>query len=214
MAPAVILGPKSKEQLAQELAEAANTPENLERERVLGEAQGRAETQDREEMSGKDLDFDIASFVAYGKIKKENLLVIPGMYVDMQSLSQRDRIVADLLVKSKFGNLTATDNVYNSALESAILAMSVTRINNKSFPLPSMDQQSKDPKVYAQYFSDKVLLFDKILDSNEKLVQFLSVLYNQLENADVLKEFKEGVDVGKKSDAPSSQKSSGSSAEN
>lgn len=203
---------RTPEQLAAELRQAVETENNKKLDQEMEAARVRADKKDYEEMTGKDLDFDVKSFLTWGIVRKENIKVIDGFYVDMQSLTQRDRVVAEQLVKAKFGNLSATDNVYATALESAVLAMAITRVNNKGYEIPTMKLAASDPKVYATLFDQKIELYDTLLDSSEKLVGFLSVLYNKLEAADILKEVKEKVDVGKKSDAPSSPASSGSSA--
>lgn len=214
MVPA-LSGPRlsrTPEELAAELAQATKAPGNAEMATKLEAGHAKAAEADRAEMTGKDLDFDVKAFLAWGVIRKENIKILDGVYVDIQSLTQRERLVAEQLVKSRFGNLSAADNLYTSALESAILAVAVTRINNVEYPIPTMKLAAEDAKAYAERFDKKGQLYDYLLDSSEKLVGFLSVLYNKLEAADVLKDVKEGTDTGKKSDAPSSPENSGSSA--
>lgn len=208
----VLIGPKTEEQLAAELAQAAANEKNQEIERTLEGALDRADKITQEELTGKDLDFDVKTFIAYGAIRKDNIKIMDKVFADMQSLSQKDKLVAEQLVKARFGNLSANDNVYSTAMESAILSMSILRINNKLYPMPTLEMMTKDPKAYAEKFTKKLDLYDMLLDANEKLVSLLSMLYGNLEVADALKEYKEGVDVAKKSEAPSSQNDSGSSA--
>lgn len=132
---------------------------------------------------GADLDFDVTKFITDGNIAKKNIKIFDKMYVDIHTLSQAERILADNLVIEKFG--AASNNTsYLDSLEPAILAMAITRVNNTAFPTP--DPYNRQTEEYKNNMEKKKKLFDTFLESNMNLVTYLSTLYSNLYQIDDL----------------------------
>lgn len=135
--------------------------------------------------TGESLDFDIDSFIKEGIISKKNIpLMKDKLYVDMQTLTQKQRMFCEQMVRNKWGTMPS-DNVYSTAIEAAILAMSITRMNNQQFPMPDMTDKSAANKALE---GRKVELFEKFLDSSSEFIRGLSLLYTNLALADLLSE--------------------------
>jgi len=134
--------------------------------------------------TGEDLDFDIDAFIKAGLIAKKNLRITSKLYIDMQTLTQRQRLMSEQLVRAKLGNLPQ-DNVYATAIESAMLAMAITRMNNRRFDIPDPDNASPEHNALRE---DKLYLFNKLFDSPADFIRTLSFLYANLDMADRLTE--------------------------
>lgn len=202
-------GNDPKKRMAAQLKVAAARPENVAAENRMDEVVAAADKKEVEVATGLDLDFDPDTLIKWGRIEKSNIRVVKDIYVDMSSLTQKERILADIMIKGLFGNMPQ-DNVYTNAYEAALLALAITRINNKYFPIPDVIEDNKETKAYKDMVSAKMKLFRWLLDSNTNLIETLSVIFVNLERADALVEGMEGP-TAKKSAAPSNQESSGSS---
>jgi hypothetical protein len=71
-------------------------------------------------------------------------------------------------------------------MEAAILAISITRLNNQHFPIP--DPYKRNDKDAVEALARKRQLFESLLDSNEELIRALSLIYGNLPLAQVLTE--------------------------
>lgn len=135
--------------------------------------------------TGESLDFDISSFIKEGIIVKTNIPLMPDkLYVDMQTLTQKQRLLCEQMVKEEYGNLPA-DNVYSTAIEAAMLAMSITRMNNQYFPIP--DATTKTPENLT-LLKKKKKLFDDFMKAPNDFIKALGLLYGNLSLAHLLTE--------------------------
>ena len=199
-----------KKRMAEQIKQAAARPENVAAEERMNEVVAAKDRKEVDIATGLDLDFDPETLIKWGRIEKSNIRVVKGIYIDMSSLTQKERILADILVKAQFGNMPQ-DNVYTNAYEAALIAMAITRINNKYFVIPDVVEDDKESDAYKDAVAAKAQLFGWLLNSNTNLIETLSLIYVNLERADALVEDMAG-STAKKSEAPSNPASSGSSA--
>jgi len=148
------------------------------------------EAREEKEQTGEDLDFDLVSFITDGIITKTAIKLREDLYADMHSLTAMERGYAERMVREKFGNLPM-DNFYFSSLETALLAMSITRLNNMKFPVPDRDG---DAKTFEENYKRKVELMNNLLKSSADFVRALSLIYQNLNLVDMLKEPKEVIE--------------------
>ncbi len=177
--PGLNVSDEEKEKMRKQLAEAQKTSEGGENEKKLTDAIQRREEEQRKELMGTDLDFDPKEFITKGIIVRKGIPINDKVYVDMRSLSTKERMLAEALVRNRFGNMKM-DTVYLTAIEAAMMAVAVTRINNQPFENPDVAKTADDPENKPLY-EGKNKLFDMFLDSSSDLVTMLSVLYKNLE---------------------------------
>jgi hypothetical protein len=171
-------------------------------------------------LSGADLDYDVRTLITRGIIQKEGIQVLSNMKVDMHTLDKKERMLADIMVGMVYGQIDPTSNAYYQAIEPAMLAVAITKIKVKrgeeehveTYEVPNFRDRNKLEYVerYKALMTNKLKLFDMLLDSSTELVTTLTLINQQLELADVLigKE-----DAKKNSSAPGTPSESGSSAE-
>ena len=138
---------------------------------------------EEDEATGKDIPFDVHSFITEGVVTRQNIQLNATTFIDLKTLTHKERLIAELLVKDKYGNLSI-GHIYANAIEAAMLALAVLRINDTEFPMPDADAAADDPS-YAIALQEKKKIFNMLLDSPAKLVEALSVVYNNLENIEV-----------------------------
>jgi len=179
-----LIGDKTREEVANEIKKATTTPANLEMEAALGAAIDKADQKAEAESAGTDLEFSPEFFVKFGLIQKKNVRIVEGFVADMQTINQKQRMLAEMLVKAKFKNMHQ-DNVYAVAIEAAILAVAITRVNNKDYPIPDIMVGGNSPE-YIQALEGKAELFSLLLNASGELITLTSLIYTRLENADAL----------------------------
>ena len=176
----------SPRQLAEELAEAGR--KNADKGRELNAALEAVEEKEYEAATGKDLDFDVEAFIKTGSISKTDIPVLPGeLYIDMHSLTARERITAEALVEREYPGVNAFTETYAAAKEVAVITMAVTRMNKQAFPVPkSIGRAASEEDKKAM--TGKQDLFVALLNGSDMILRTLTVLYANLDVADRLKE--------------------------
>jgi hypothetical protein len=177
-----IINDEEKEKARLALAEAQKRASETGQEAALESAIRAKEEKEMREALGLDLDFDPQEFITKGIISKKGIKVTDKLIVDMKTLSTKDRMLAEALVKEEFGNMKL-DAVYLTAIEAAILAVAITRVNNQPFPIPTSPVTTEEQsKAYADAYEGKRRLFKTFLEANNDFISVLSVIYKNLEN--------------------------------
>lgn len=174
---------KTPEQLKEEMAK-AEAPSD--KEKKFDSQIAEMEEAERKEVTGEDLDFDIEKFIVEGVVSKKNIKLVDGVYIDMQTLTQKQQIVADRMVKGVVGSNPVRDLSFYDTMEVAVLAMAITRMNNQKFPMP--DPTGPDKEAFKEALERKEFLFRKLLDSSTVMIQALSLTYGNLPFAEALSE--------------------------
>ena len=141
-------------------------------ENAIQEAEGKA----IKESLGVDLPFDPKTFITTGAILRKGLEVLPGVFVDMKTITTRERMIAETLVKDEFG-VIKMDPAYFTAIEAAILSLAILRINNQPYPMPVLGAKGEEN---ALLYSAKKDLMNVLLEADESFVSALGVLYKSL----------------------------------
>lgn len=173
---------------------------NAEAEKNLEEAYGREVQDVQKTLDGQDLEWNPEVFIAYGKISKVNIPVLiadeksgfPGLLVDMQSLTGAEKTLAKLLVIQTYPKIEIGGIEWNDMLTKASVAMALTRMNKRPYPIPSAGDVSFDVRM-----KDKQALLGFIHEAQDFVGEMLRMLYINLSNADSLK-MMQGEDVLKK----------------
>ena len=176
---ALQLSDEAKAQFREQLAAAEASPESKAMEAQLGAAIDKRDDTVRRELLGTDLDFDPKAFIIDGVISRKGIEVKKGVYVDMHTLTTKERMLAEAMVRDHWGNMKL-DNVYLTAIEAAMVAVAITRINNQPFENPDISKGVEDKENQALY-AGKRQLFQMFMDAGNEFVTMLSVLYRNLE---------------------------------
>jgi hypothetical protein len=176
---APILSDEEKEKIRQQLNQAEGASAGGENERKLEKAIEEQDAKNLRESLGLDLDFDVKAFITQGVIVKKGIKVNDKMFVDMKTLTTKERMVAEALVRDRFPGMKL-DTVYLTAIEAAMVAMSITRINNVPFENPDVSQPLSN-EVNKGLYAGKNKLFDMLMESSNEVVTMLSVIYKNLE---------------------------------
>ncbi len=163
---------KTPEEFKAELAQA----EPSEREKELEAKLIGVEADEKKDITGEDIDFDLEKFITEGVVFRKNIRLVEGVYVDMQTLTQRQQVLADRMVRSYLGSNPPRDLPYFDVMEAAVLAVAVTRMNNQHFPIPGKTNSEED-RLAAER---KTYLFEKFLDAPVAMIQALSFIYGNL----------------------------------
>lgn len=191
--PTMELTEEDKAKIRAELEAGRARAEGSEGAQGLENAIQLREQQDQKDSLGLDLDFDVKAFITEGVIVKRGIQVSDKVYVDMRTLTTKERMLAEAMVRDKFGNMKL-DSVYLTAIEAAMMAVSITRINNQKFDNPDVSKSIQQDKENAALYEHKRELFEAFLDSSNELVTMISVIYKNLESVQ-----SPGVEVIKKS---------------
>lgn len=175
------LPPEELEKVRQAQEETLVGTKNADLAANLERAMADAEAKNVRESLGLDLTFDPKTFITTGTVLRKGLKIMDGVYVDMKSLSTKERMVAEGLVWDKFG-VMRSDGVYFHAIEAAILAVSILRINREEFPIPLIGGPDKDN---ANFLERKRSLFETLLDASSELVDGISLVYKNLKLIEV-----------------------------
>ena len=178
-----LLANKTPEQINADIAalEAAN------REKIdeLAEVVDQAELKAAQERLGIDLTFDPKAFIQLGTVSKKGVPVFDGYYVDIHSISSEERLIAENMVAQVYGTNLAP-NVYRGAMESAIVAMAISRVNKELYPSPSSLLYEKS-KTDTLAYRRKLELFQSICGMGDAYRMGIVVLYDNLRvAADIL----------------------------
>ena len=174
-----VLSDEEKEKIRKQLQESAGAAE-VGSEKLLAEAIQKRDDSNMRDVLGLDLDFDPLTFITQGIIVRKNLEVVVGkVFVDMKSLTTKDRMLAEAMVRDRFGNMRL-DNVYLTAIEAAMMAVSIIRINSAVFPNPDISKPMTD-ELNKKPYEAKNILFDMFLDTSNELVTMLPIIYKNLE---------------------------------
>ena len=177
---APVLSDEEKEKIRLQLQEAEGGAAKSGSEKLLAEAIQKRDDSNMREVLGLDLDFDPLKFITEGVIIRKNLEVVAGkIFVDMKSLTTKERMLAEAMVRDRFGNMRL-DNVYLTAIEAAMMSVSIIRINNAVFPNPDISKPMTD-EMNKKLYEAKNQLFDMFMDTSNELVTMLSILYKNLE---------------------------------
>ena len=175
---------KTPEQIAEELkAMEAKNQEKVEAAETTLEA---VENKIKRDMLGIDLPFDPNDFIVKGVISKKGIK-LPGYeyYLDMHSASKEERLMADTIVQQVMGDMPLGKPYYD-ALETALLAVSITRINKETYEVPNFDSR-KTPE-FKNLYNQKVELFKTLLKFPSVIIAGITMIYENLEYADVINE--------------------------
>ncbi len=193
---ATAVSPRNAAELLKKAKDKASIKED---ELKLAGAIDTAEDKKRAELEGRDLHFDVETFITEGSISKKNVVLLEGkLVIDMHSLNNRENIIVDELVRDVTGLIDTMSANYDSARELATMAMALTKINNKEFPEVKAMPSARD-ETEAMNYSKKIVLMNTLLDADAVMVRTISMIYTMLNVADLLPE-----STRKKSDAPSS----------
>lgn len=176
------LSEEEKSKIREQLRTAETQAMGGEAESNLEKALQDKQAKDFREALGLDLDFDPKAFITQGVIIRKGIKVAENVYVDMRSLTTKERMMAEALVRDAYG-VMRLDAVYLTAIEAAMMAMSITRINRQTYESPDVSKPLNDPKEPANklLYDNKVTLFNMFMDSSNELVTMLSVIYKNLE---------------------------------
>jgi hypothetical protein len=173
---------EEKARARQELLAADEKNRASGKEGVLEAALEAREAEEAKASLGLDLEFDPKEFITSGIIARKGIKVNDKMFVDMKTLSTKDRMLAEALVKEKYG-VMKLDAVYLTAIEAAMLAVAITRVNNQPFPMPPEVVTTKaEQEDFDAAYAGKKRLFDTFLEANNDFVSLLSYIYKNLEN--------------------------------
>jgi hypothetical protein len=141
---------------------------------------------------GLDIEFDVSKLITQGIVEKRGLKIVDGLWVDMHTLTKEEDILSEQLVEQVYESMGGIklSKGYYEAKASAMLAMAITRCNNKLFPAPPTEAAKQKTEEFKRSWDDKVSLFHIILKFPSSLVDSLSFVYMNLEKADVLLEEK------------------------
>lgn len=175
---------KTPEQIAAELKalEEKTAPQVAATETAMEVAENKL----RRELMGADLPFDPNDFIVKGIISKK-AIKLPGFeyYFDMHSASKEERLMADSMVQQVMGDLPIGKPYYD-ALETALLAMAITRINKETYPVPNFD--SRKTEEFKQLYNRKTDLFKLLMKFPSVLIAGLTMIYENLEYAELFNE--------------------------
>lgn len=177
-----LLSDEAREKARQELEQAFASPEVAGKAKALEQAIDAKEEADAKALLGLDLDFDPKEFITQGVVTKRGIKVLDKMVVDMKTLTTKERMLAESLVRDKFGSMKL-DQVYFTAVEAAVLAMAVIRINNQPFQVPNLN--SPNTEEFKALYAKKRQLFETFLEAANDFQSVLSVLYHNLESVQV-----------------------------
>ena len=135
-----------------------------------------AEAKSLRENLGVDLPFDPKVFITTGAVLRKGLEIMPNVYADMKTLTAKDRMVAEAIVREVTGPVQLT-GAYFQAIEVAVLAVAILRINEASFPIPAFGDISETGKFRYQ---QKVDLYKTLMEADMDYIQSLSVVYKNL----------------------------------
>lgn len=144
-----------------------------------------------EALAGTDLDFDVESLIQDGSISKTEIMLLPArgtkpaLYCDMHTLSKEEDLLVERLVAEVCG-LRTMGREYTQARGTAILAMAVTRFNNRPYPVP--DYFGERDEAWMDKWAGKVELFKHLLKAQSQVSEGLAIIYQNLGAADLLKE--------------------------
>jgi len=146
-------------------------------------------------LAGTDLDFDIERLITDGSISKKGIPVLRGkhpIFCDMHTLTTEEDILLERLIVQGLGpNLVGRE--YTRARGLATMAMAITRFNREKFHNP--DPRGERDEAWETLWNRKLMLFLKLLKADSSVTEALALIYQNLENADLL-----GEDVSKKSE--------------
>jgi hypothetical protein len=152
---------------------------------------------------GLDIEFDVSKIITQGIIEKRGIKIIepieaadgnpgsPGLWLDMHTLSKEEDIMSEQLVMNAYealGGGIKLSKPYYEAKATAMLAMAITRFNNKLFPVPPTDPAKRKSPEFETAWKGKQELFNIILSFPSHLADNLSFVYVNLSKADVLVE--------------------------
>lgn len=140
---------------------------------------------------GLDIEFDVSKLITQGIVEKRGLKIMDGLWLDMHTLTKEEDIMSEQLVMSVYETLGGgikLSKPYYEAKATAMLAMAITRCNNKLFPVPPADPAKRKSPEFESAWKGKQELFGIILSFPSHLVDNLSFVYVNLERADVLVE--------------------------
>ncbi len=180
-----LVGPKTAAEIRAEVTAAAASAGNQDIEAALGKAIVAADDKKLEVLTGRNLAFDPEAFIKKGVIRKTNLTILPDLVIDMETITQQRRAFAERLVRAHVGE-SAEDNSYRTLLDTALLAVAITRMNSQEFPVPDLLNMGTPENQAA--VDGKALLYRLLLNSNKAMIDTLTAVYNSLEGADVLVE--------------------------
>ncbi len=188
------LGENTSDNLLQQLTDI--TPEQIKRNiqkmkenaaPVMEEAEkalDALEEKRRKEALGLDVPFDIKEFVTKGSIAHKGLEIVKGTYTDMHSLTKRERILAESIVYERSGKIDTASPAYGHYLETAMMALAITRMNDAFYPTP--DRKTQTPETFKKNLEGKLDFYDSLLDCDSSVVSALVFIYDRLAAADVL----------------------------
>ncbi len=161
------------------------------------------EDKENRQALGLDIEFDVSKLITQGIVEKRGLKILdsveakdgkpgnPGLWMDMHTLTKQEDILTEQLVESVYENLGGgikLSKPYYEAKATAMLAMAITRLNNRVFPSPPNDGQKQSTVEFQAALKGKIELFNIILKLPSNLVDSLQFIYVNLSNADVLLE--------------------------
>jgi len=170
--------------------------EEMERRNAVqrGEAEGilqEIEDKERRQALGLDIEFDVSKLITQGIVEKRGLKIIEGLYIDMHTLTKEEDILAEQLVEQVYealGGGIKLSKPYYEAKATAMLAMAISRCNNRVFPGPPTEPDKRKSAEFESAWKGKVELFQIVLKFPSNLVDSLSFVYVNLDKADVLLE--------------------------
>lgn len=140
---------------------------------------------------GLDIEFDVSKIITQGIIEKRGIKVMEGLWLDMHTLTKEEDIMSEQLVMNAYealGGGIKLSKPYYEAKATAMLAMAITRFNNKLFPVPPANPAKLKSPEFEAAWKGKQELFGIILSFPSNLVDNLSFVYVNLSKADVLVE--------------------------
>ncbi len=140
---------------------------------------------------GLDIEFDVSKIITQGIVEKRGIKVMDDLWLDMHTLPKQEDIMAEQLVMDAFealGGGVKLSKPYYEVKATAMLAMAITRFNNKLFPTPPTEPTKHKSPEFEAAWQSKQQLFNIILSFPSRLVDNLSFLYVNLSSADVLVE--------------------------
>lgn len=149
------------------------------------------EDKEQREMLGLDIEFDISKLITQGIVEKRGIKIMDNLYLDMHTLSKAEDILAEQMVDQVLSDAAGgikLSKPYYEARALAILVMSVTRCNNRSFPVPPLESDKRKSEEFKKAWDDKILLLNTFLQFSGSTIDSLTFVYMNLDKADILVE--------------------------
>lgn len=149
------------------------------------------ENKETREMLGLDIEFDVTKLITQGIVEKRGIKIMDNLFLDMHTLTKAEDVLAEQLVEqfqATMGLGVKLSKAYYEVKSTAMLAIAVTRMNNRTFQVPPLEADKRESDEFNSAWNGKVELLKIMMQMPGTLIDSLTFVYMNLDKADVLVE--------------------------